>query len=560
MNGVNFFLRMRDRVSRVARRVQGRLGRLERQTQRLQGRLSNLGGGLPMNVGGAAAAALSFGLVKLASDANELDNRFNKLFTDGATSRVNEMTLELKTLGDQVKRGQMDLRGYASKFQSLGQGLGFTFDEATQLSGSLTRLGIDLSSYFNLAGGDAEAVQRLTSGLKGNHEALEAFDVFISGSSLDTRLKTMFGVGTSAATEQQKAMARLAIVMESTNKAHGDAAATAGQFANSYRGLLSQGKDVAASFGQLLLPLFARGLTLLDGFRQRLEGFSKGQKIATLAVAGFVLAGVPMLATLGFMISALGVLVSPIGLAVAGVMALGAAAVYAYNRFEWFKVVVDALARFYLAQWRMIGRAAGFYLETTVTFLRWFASFVYGVGSGLYRGFEGGLGRLRTMWATFASWLPTSFESALTFLRNLPSEMQRMGGEMIAGLKRGIDARIGEVKASITGVGDEITGRFRSLLGIQSPSRVFMSYGRMIPAGLEKGIQKGLGETTLSPQLSAALPNPVQQRSARSRGGGVGAITIHVNGAHRPEETARAVRDELTDLFSSLGLELGVSA
>lgn len=559
MSGVNFFLRMRDRVSRVARRVQGRLQRLQGQTERLQARLRGLGGAMPASLGGAAFGALSFFMVRAASDANEMRNQFNTLFEENGVSRVDEVTNKLALLAKEVNRGKTPLMGYASSFQSLGRGLGFTFDEATQMSTELTRLGIDLSSFYNTVGGDAAAMQKLQSGLKGNHEALEGFQVFITQSTLDTRLKAMFGVGVNAASEQQKAMARLQIILESTRKAHGDAARTSGEFANKLRGLKDRALVTAQAYGKVLLPIFSRGIDILESARQRLDGFSKGQKLAALGVAAFVAVGVPMITTLGFMVMAVSALANPISLAVLGVTALAAAVVYAYTRFEWFRNAVNAVANWYLIQWRMMGRSAQFYFQTTVSFLKWFAGFVGNVAALVNNNFQGGLEGLRGYWSSLVTWIPEAFNGALAFLQGLPAEMQRLGGEMIAGLKIGIQNRIGEVRSAVTGIGDEVAGRFRSLLGIQSPSRVFMEYGRMIPAGLERGIEQGIERATLAPRLSAELPNPASKGTAQ-RGGGSASVVIHVNGAGRPEDTARAVRTELTDLFNSLGLELGVSA
>jgi hypothetical protein len=60
--------------------------------------------------------------------------------------------------------------------------------------------------------------------------------------------------GTQGATEQQKALARLNLIMKGTADAQGDAERTAGSFANQGRALWSAVADLGVEFGSALLP------------------------------------------------------------------------------------------------------------------------------------------------------------------------------------------------------------------------------------------------------------------------------------------------------------------
>jgi hypothetical protein len=64
--------------------------------------------------------------------------------------------------------------------------------------------------------------------------------------------------GTKAATNQQKVLARLAIIMDATKKAQGDAAKTSGSFANELKGLRASVTELATEFGTLFLPTVTR--------------------------------------------------------------------------------------------------------------------------------------------------------------------------------------------------------------------------------------------------------------------------------------------------------------
>ena len=72
-----------------------------------------------------------------------------------------------------------------------------------------------------------------------------------------------------------------------------------------------------------------------------------------------------------------------------------------------------------------------------------------------------------------------------------PSNMARIGGDMIRGLWNGIQDLGGWLKDKIIGfVKDKIPGPVKKALGINSPSTVFAEFGRNIDQGMAKGVDK----------------------------------------------------------------------
>jgi len=69
-----------------------------------------------------------------------------------------------------------------------------------------------------------------------------------------------------------------------------------------------------------------------------------------------------------------------------------------------------------------------------------------------------------------------------------PSNLARIGGDMIKGLWNGISDLTGWVVGKIKGFGDSILGGIKSFFGIHSPSTVFAGIGRDLDRGLAKGI------------------------------------------------------------------------
>lgn len=109
-----------------------------------------------------------------------------------------------------------------------------------------------------------------------------------------------------------------------------------------------------------------------------------------------------------------------------------------------------------------------------------------------------------------------------------PSNLIRIGGDVIKGLWNGIQSMGGWLKDKVISfVRDKIPGPIRDALGIHSPSRVAAALGKQVPAGLAQGIYKGTGmvekaainmansaiatmtPSTLNPSLSGAMTAPM---------------------------------------------------
>jgi len=82
----------------------------------------------------------------------------------------------------------------------------------------------------------------------------------------------------------------------------------------------------------------------------------------------------------------------------------------------------------------------------------------------------------------------SNWSSLMSWFQELPNRFNNFGSMMMAGLKRGIISGIKSVTNAISGAASTITGKFKSLLGISSPSRVFMQQGDFVMQGLEQGI------------------------------------------------------------------------
>ena len=81
-----------------------------------------------------------------------------------------------------------------------------------------------------------------------------------------------------------------------------------------------------------------------------------------------------------------------------------------------------------------------------------------------------------------------AFSAVWNYFSGLGATFATYGSNMIEGLKNGIMSKIEGVVSSIKSAASRIKSAFAGMMGIHSPSRVFMDYGDNIMAGLNNGL------------------------------------------------------------------------
>ena len=282
---VDIVVKAHDRASRKFKTLGGSVHRLNRHFATLR------------RVAVAALAGLGTGavfrsLIKAASDAEEIGSKFAVVFREQAAA-ADQFA---KQLAKSVGRSRVEIRGFLSSMQDLFVPLGFARGDAREMSQALTQLGIDLASFNNKA--DAEVMRDLQSALVGNHEAVRKYGVMISAVSLDQQLLSMgFAKATQGATEQQKSLARLNLIVKSSADAMGDAKRTAGTFANQMRRLRGSFRDASAELGEGLLPIANRFVKTLNANIPVIKNWAEVVGNAFKTVARFVIGSVTFMET-----------------------------------------------------------------------------------------------------------------------------------------------------------------------------------------------------------------------------------------------------------------------
>lgn len=175
--------------------------------------------------------------------------------------------------------------------------------------------------------------------------------------------------------------------------------------------------------------------------------------------------------------------------------------------------------------------------------------------------FSGGLSGIS---ALIINWSPiglfySAFAKVLSWFGvDLPAKFTGFGAMILEGLKNGILSKVNAVKDAITGAVSGVIDKARGILGIHSPSRVFMGIGDYTMQGMANGITNANGlpiaATSTATQgvvNTAAKTKPVKPISM---GGGSAKsfisqdtieVHIHVKDGSVVKGTAEAMRQEL---------------
>lgn len=159
-------------------------------------------------------------------------------------------------------------------------------------------------------------------------------------------------------------------------------------------------------------------------------------------------------------------------------------------------------------------------------------AFFIGLWNGLKSAVTRGVGAIKGALAGFQplAFFSRAWASVTTYFGALPARFRQFGINIIQGLISGVQAKFGALKATITNMGDSVSGWFKSKLGINSPSKVFAKLGGGIPEGAALGITQ---QTPLALKASEQMAKRLAQTQysnsvlgSQSLGGGMSAGSI----------------------------------
>ncbi len=206
----------------------------------------------------AAATGIGFALAQFgrssaqaAIDAEEMESAFDVVFGN-MSEDVREWA---RVTGDALGRSTQEMQRGALAFQELF-GRALAPAQAAELSKEFALLTQDLASFKNLS--NEVAQQKLFSGLVGEAEPLRAVGVFLNEAAVKAKATELGLVGVNnALTDQEKIVARAALIQEQLAQASGDVERTSDSAANQIKEYEGAVEELQIAIGQKLLPTLA---------------------------------------------------------------------------------------------------------------------------------------------------------------------------------------------------------------------------------------------------------------------------------------------------------------
>jgi hypothetical protein len=276
-----------------------------------------------------AVAAAMKPAISAASDLEENMSKVSVIFGEGAKSVEDFSKTAAKAMG-QSKNSVLQAAG---TFGTFGKAAGLGGQDLATFSNKFTALASDLASFNNTS--PEEAINAIGSALRGEAEPMRKFGVLLNDATLKAEAMAL-GIysGSGALTDQQKILAAQSAIYKQTADAQGDFERTSDGLANTSRILKAQMENLQASIGKGLLPVVQAILPLV----QKFADWATKNPQAFLAIAGAITAISVAILAVNFAMA-----LNPFTAIAAGVAALVVGIIYAYNKFETFRTIVNGV-------------------------------------------------------------------------------------------------------------------------------------------------------------------------------------------------------------------------
>ena len=200
-----------------------------------------------------AAGIFSQSLLKLANMAGDAEEQMNKASVVFGASTNSVLKFAQET-SDATGRSRFNLIQMSASVQDILVPMGMMRHEAANLSKEIVKTAIDVASFNNVA--ESDAMRDFNSALVGNHETVRKYGIVISEARMQQVAMDQGIIKTGETlTDQQKILARLAILQMDTSDAMGDAERTADSYANVMKALGAEFEETGIALGKMLMPI-----------------------------------------------------------------------------------------------------------------------------------------------------------------------------------------------------------------------------------------------------------------------------------------------------------------
>lgn len=243
------------------KQARSEIGSTESALQRMGKMGKRIGAGIAVGgaVAGAALVKLSIDSVKAASDSEQSIGATESIFKQYADTVIERS----KKANQAVGLSANEYRELNNQLGAMLKNTGKPLGEVAGLTDKLTKRAADMSAMFG--GTTREAVEALSSALRGETDPIEKYGVSIKDSNLEAYLAAK-GLGKleGAAKDQAKAQARVALIFDQTKDAAGQFGRESDTLAGKQQRLAAKAEDLKAKFGKILTPALLKGADAVD--------------------------------------------------------------------------------------------------------------------------------------------------------------------------------------------------------------------------------------------------------------------------------------------------------
>lgn len=215
-------------------------------------------------VAGASLGAITIGAKQCVNAAADLQQSVGGVETVFGSSAV-QMLEWSRQAARSAGLSQNAYNEMATIIGSQLQNMGMSMEDSASKTNELIHLGADLSSMFG--GTTTQAVEALSSALKGEMDPIEAYGISLNDATLQAQAASM-GLGDlyKAGDRNAKMQAILAAVTEQSGKAVGNFAREADTAQGQQQRMTAAWENAQAALGQALLPALTVGAQKLAEF------------------------------------------------------------------------------------------------------------------------------------------------------------------------------------------------------------------------------------------------------------------------------------------------------
>lgn len=170
------------------------------------------------------------------------------------------------TLSEAFGTSYNDAVRYLAVFRQMTSAIGIADNTAAKMSKTLTALGYDIASLYNLS--IESAMEKLEAGIAGQTKPLRTLGMDITAQSLDNYLSQTLKLGNITSkqmTQADKMILRTIVIMEQAQNAYGDMAETINTFANQVKVLQGSVDNFKLAIGDLIQTYFKPVVSFLAG-------------------------------------------------------------------------------------------------------------------------------------------------------------------------------------------------------------------------------------------------------------------------------------------------------